>query len=200
MAFKENYKDEIATRRYQIIDNKTGAIINPDVALKRIDTPTQVGDKFISKDVNAIATRLNELENAVVTEEDITLIGKAMKFSGGLTLSNGANEILYQFVKGVGHTNIHTGNIGSCTAGNSFKLQGYAVINRIGVFNPSGNDWVVIPCEGKDVQFAIAINGNWDAANVRVISIARQFTNMLVFIDRPYTGNIQINYMMFYPT
>lgn len=76
---KQDYKDEIATRRYQVVDNKTGAIINPDVALKRIDTPTQIGDRFMARILNEITKRLNDLESGVEVVDTATNASNAPK-------------------------------------------------------------------------------------------------------------------------
>lgn len=67
MAFKENYLDEIADRKYQLIDDRTGAVIYPKVKMERVDTPTQVGDKFGSKILNSIFNFFNGLLDGSVT-------------------------------------------------------------------------------------------------------------------------------------
>lgn len=72
MAFKENYLDEIADRKYQLIDSRTGAVIYPAVKMERVDTPTQVGDKFGSKILNSIFNFMNGLLNGTVTVKNAT--------------------------------------------------------------------------------------------------------------------------------
>lgn len=72
MAYKEDYKDEIADRKYQLIDSRTGAVIYPAVKMERVDTPTQVGDKFGSKILNSIFNFMNGLLNGTVTVKNAT--------------------------------------------------------------------------------------------------------------------------------
>lgn len=85
-------------------------------------------------------------------------------------------------------------------AENADNVQGYYPLHVIGSYNPAGNDWVVVPCLGRDVQYASILNGNWDACPIRCTSAARQGDHLLVFFERAFTGNIQLNIRMFYPS
>lgn len=61
--FKTNFKDEIATRIYKIIDATANAIIHDKVRIEHNYTPSQEGDKVGASWFNDVGKRLNNLED-----------------------------------------------------------------------------------------------------------------------------------------
>lgn len=81
MAFRTNYKDEIATKIYQIVDAVGNAIIHEKVRLNPNYKPTQAGDKFGAAEVNAIHKRLNDLDDGTVKAKKATIADNATNAS-----------------------------------------------------------------------------------------------------------------------
>lgn len=66
MALKSDFKDQIPVNNkklYQIIDDKTGAIINNNVRISRSNGNTQEGDKYGAAEVNEERKVINQLSN-----------------------------------------------------------------------------------------------------------------------------------------
>lgn len=68
MVFKTNYKDQIPEGNkllYQIIDDKTGGILNNNVHIKRANKNTQEGDVFGATQLNEIGSFLNKTSSII---------------------------------------------------------------------------------------------------------------------------------------
>lgn len=180
MAFKEDYKDEIADRKYQLIDDRTGAVIHPEVKMERVDTPTQVGDKFNSKILNSIFNFLNGLLSGAVTVKNATN-ASAVPWSG---VSDKPST--YAPTLGETSTTAYRGDKGKIVADEITKIKnGSTVVNKssylIGAKNKNkvSMEWdgekvlVNVDSSGdKMVSNALMHNGNKIYASTVVINPA----------------------------
>lgn len=201
MAFKEDYKDEIADRKYQLIDDRTGAVIYPEVKMERVDTPSQVGDKFGANNTNEIYRRLNEIENgeSVVKKSDLqrTVDRNNVWYDDRLfyvqEITNGIYQPYVQEPDRICEVMSKYADISNDT----LKLGGYRVLDQIVVVNPAGNAHAYVHCGGKAVYYANVINGNWGVCKAHIKDIAYD-GNLIIFFDTAFNANIQLNLQMFY--
>lgn len=221
MAFRTNYKDEIATKIYQIVDAVGNAIIHEKVRLNPNYKPTQAGDKFGAAEVNAIHKRLNDLDDGTVKAKKAETADDSSKVNGHTVNADVPEnakftDTVYAHPTSAGNKHIPAG--GGANQVLKYSSAGTAVWASIvwamiangalknvakGAFvtNTGGSNMVTINTglSGDNVVL-IPVNGDWQAAMFGFIKWARVGSNnpnFYAFMDSNPTQNIRVAWIAF---
>lgn len=154
MSFRTNYKDEIpqnGKRLYNIIDDKTGAVINQNARIVRSNSNTQEGDEFGAAEVNLIHKHLNS-----ATNDNLIMNPEFKIWQRGETFNNVANG-KYTADRWRVYKIVPTDTVNVIKVSNGLKITGN-ITGEVNIYQCVDKDkysWLI----GKKTMVTECVNG-----------------------------------------